>query len=284
MGLLQPIKTKKRRPSTAVTNKRKARSDQEALLLKICICSSLHVAPASTTSPPARPDRGAPGDDYTHNIFWFVAAFCPSVAGGRELTHARGEGQKMVSLAPPRTPEQAHRITRNGQPKDQLLNIPRATREGGARESGPKRRRYVCTIRQAIHKHVHPARPQEQQVRPPLLPKSHCLRLPGTWEDEDDDDDDVDVDDEDGDGDPPEGLNQHEHAPRAVTTAFLRRGSAAASCSEVSSSRNDVAAEEKKSGNTILAVQAAITIPWYRPFHTRSSRRGTCSWLGTLGN
>lgn len=49
----------------------------------------------------------------------------------------------------------------------------------------------------------------------------------------------------------------------------------AASCREVSSSRRAVAADEKKSGNVTLAVQAAITIPWYMPFtraRTRSRR------------
>ena len=57
------------------------------------------------------------------------------------------------------------------------------------------------------------------------------------------------------------GLHQQEHAPRAVTAAFLRRGSVTASCSEESSSRKAVAAEVKKSGKAILTAQAAITIP-----------------------
>lgn len=98
-----------------------------------------------------------------------------------------------------------------------------------------------------------------QSVRP--SPQSHCLRLPGTRGGDDED--------EEGDGLlPPEGwgLHQQEHAPRAVTAAFLSRGSVAASCNELSSSRKAVAAEEKKSGNAILTVHAAITIPCCRSF------------------
>lgn len=85
---------------------------------------------------------------------------------------------------------------------------------------------------------------------------SHCLRLPGTRDD-------------DGLPPPGRGLHQHEQAPRAVAAACLSRGSVAASCSEVSSSRKAVAADEKKSGKASRTVQPAITMPWSSIFRRK---------------